>query len=102
MSGQSELEVLEVEAGDAGIYECVVDNGGRPVIQTHQVGVHHSFLLNTQVFLTLGGDLLPGRDLRLLGGGEGGSGRHCSAPLQSFRAPPACSVLVQGRAGGGD
>ena len=29
--------MLEVEAEDAGIYECVVDNSGRPVIQTHQL-----------------------------------------------------------------
>ena len=31
------LEVLEVGPADAGIYECLVDNGGRPVIQTHQI-----------------------------------------------------------------
>ena len=29
--------MLEVGPGDAGIYECLVDNGGRPVIQTHQI-----------------------------------------------------------------
>ena len=37
LSGPGELEVLEVEAGDAGIYECVVDTGGEPLIQTHQL-----------------------------------------------------------------
>ena len=37
VSGPVLLEVLEVGPADAGIYECLVDNGGRPVVQTHQV-----------------------------------------------------------------
>ena len=37
VSGPVVLEVLEVGPGDAGIYECLVDNGGRPMIQTHQI-----------------------------------------------------------------
>ena len=37
VSGPVLLEVLEVGPEDVGIYECLVDNGGRPVIQTHQV-----------------------------------------------------------------
>ena len=37
VSGPVVLEVLEVGPGDAGLYECLVDNGGRPVIQTHRV-----------------------------------------------------------------
>ena len=55
MSGPASLEVLEVGAGDAGIYECLVDNGGRPVIQTHQAGQENLRMILFRFFIVLKG-----------------------------------------------
>ena len=31
------LELLEVTSEDVGVYQCLVDNGGQPVIENHTV-----------------------------------------------------------------